>query len=276
MGSGLFAVALAIRSRDGPRFVFHYPAHPSAGASQEDLLYGTDLDPTKMEMYSGDSDESDFDDAILGPFDRIHLSQKNDDDSDANMHIDCGEMGVDEHYDTSSGIHIVPWEFLFGFSTTDLESILTPSKAFRKSRFEITLDPLCFLSYPIHIRDDGTWSKRRSRKKKKEDKSVTSVAAREDGNDCMKSHENEGKCEDHDEGGMTMFNAIFILDVPKYDLKQKVEEMCEHVVKKFNWALMEAQASSGYVWHESEMILAMKEKAREDREQHLLLRISLC
>jgi hypothetical protein len=38
------------------------------------------------------------------------------------------------------------------------------------------------------------------------------------------------------------------------------------VVKKFNKALNHAQASCDYVWKESEMILAMKERAREDRK----------
>lgn len=49
MDSGLIAVALIIRSRDGPRFVYHYPARPTMEASRREVLYGTDLDESKEE-----------------------------------------------------------------------------------------------------------------------------------------------------------------------------------------------------------------------------------
>ncbi len=40
--------------------------------------------------------------------------------------------------------------------------------------------------------------------------------------------------------------------------------MHEHVIKKLNKAMKHAQATANYVWKESEMILLMKEKAREE------------
>ena len=69
---------------------------------------------------------------------------------------------------------------------------------------------------------------------------------------------------------MTIFNAVFVLNVPDDEYEQRITEMYEHVIKNFNKALKTAQASCDYVWKESEMILAMKEKAREEREVLLL------
>lgn len=43
MESGLVAVALVIRSKDGPQFVFHYPPRPAIKAKDRNALYGTDL-----------------------------------------------------------------------------------------------------------------------------------------------------------------------------------------------------------------------------------------
>ncbi|POS88328.1 hypothetical protein EPUL_000738 [Erysiphe pulchra] len=279
--SGLVAIALTIRSNDGPRFVFHYPAQPCMGKCEGDLLYGTDMNFNKIE---GEDDntvknevdriEFDFDDdeKLLDSFNRVSLNQEDSspdiiDGNPLSHHLIRDEkIQIDEHYDTSSGIHVVPWEFLFQFSTTDLANILTPSRAYRNSRFELTLDSLCFLSYPIHIREDGTWTKRkRKHREGGRDKKGDIVSSTYDKKKGIKKSLNGDIFEECDEGSMTMFNSVFILDVPRYDMKQKVEEMCDHVVKKFNLALMEAQAGSGYVSRESELILTMKEKAREDR-----------
>ncbi|RKF76792.1 Nitrogen permease regulator 3 [Golovinomyces cichoracearum] len=265
MSSGLVAIALTIRSRDGPRFVFHYPAQPSSGVSQEDLLYGTDLDFTKIDTDPEDSEESDFDDELLYSFNRIDVNQDDNGDKDINPVNFIRDKGLDEHYDTQSGIHVVPWERLFEFSTTDLESLLTPSRTYHRKKFEITLDSLCFLSHPIHVRKDGTWTKKNPQHEKKEKKSEFTFEATQSNNPFNRNQMESNISEDYDEGGMTMFNAVFILDVPRHDLKQKAEEMYEQVAKKFNWALMRAQANSCYVWNESELILTMKEKAREDR-----------
>jgi len=63
---------------------------------------------------------------------------------------------------------------------------------------------------------------------------------------------------------MTMFNVVFILDAGKEGAEARISEMYEHIIKKFNKALNHAQACSNYVWKESELILSMKEKAKEE------------
>ena len=62
MESGLIAIALVIRSRDGPRFVFHYPPHPNTKTSRRRGLYGTELDESDSEDDTPQVDNSDLDD----------------------------------------------------------------------------------------------------------------------------------------------------------------------------------------------------------------------
>jgi hypothetical protein len=58
--------------------------------------------------------------------------------------------------------------------------------------------------------------------------------------------------------------VVFMVNVAREEEDARVQEVYEHVVKKFNKALNHAQASDNYVWKESEMILGMKDKAREE------------
>ncbi len=151
--SGLVAIALIIRSRDGPRFVFHYPPRPSTEASQEERLYGTELDKSESEdssLEEAGSEESDLEDG--GYSIPRHRKVEKEDKPKQKNHVAELDLEGDDHYDKPSGEHVVPWEHLFEFDTTDLESILTPSRAYHKKKFEMSLDPLIFVTYPIHIR----------------------------------------------------------------------------------------------------------------------------
>ncbi|KAH8665749.1 nitrogen permease regulator of amino acid transport activity 3-domain-containing protein [Tricladium varicosporioides] len=264
---GLVAIALVIRSKDGPHFVFHYPAHPSNKPTQRESRYGTELDtepPTDDDDY--DSDDSDLEE---NPLDLSTLKKPDLNDkgsSKAHQKSDHGDSTFsDEHYDDGDGKHIVPWEHLFEFPTADLESILTPSRTFHKKKFELSLDPLQFVTYPMHIREDGLWKKKKSKRSRRSKKEEG------DGNEEGKVEDNKiasgnGALEDGEEhGGMTMFNVVFILNLPKEEEDERIQEIYENVIKKFNKALNHAQAASNYVWKESEMILMMKDKAKEER-----------
>jgi hypothetical protein len=277
--SGVIAVALIIRSRDGPRFVFQYPPRPTTQASQREVRYGTELDQSEMEEKSEDdedgSDDSDLEDGgyqIVPALGKLDLNEK----VSKRKARQVEPLEGDDHYDSPSGEHVVPWEYLGEFSTRDLESILTPSRAFHKKKFELSLDPLYFVAYPIHVREDGLWKKKKPPKKtKKSQKGVTEDETTSgDGkplegekNDAGKAKAGDDNSEGGDDhGGMTMFNVVFILNVPKDEEDERIIEVYEHVIKKFNKALKYAQAQSNYVWKESEMILSIKEKAREERK----------
>ncbi|KAE8443331.1 hypothetical protein EG329_001974 [Mollisiaceae sp. DMI_Dod_QoI] len=269
--SGLLAVSLIIRSKDGPRFVFYYPPRPTTKTSARPKLYGTELDESDSEdenERAGDIDDSDLEDTRFLAGKSIGKLDLNDKGAQKKPdHVEVPEG--DDHYDNSRGEQVVPWETLFGWSTADLRSILTPARAYHKKKFELSLDALHFLTYPIHIREDGTWKKKKPKKVKKMD-----VAAPTDGGEGSTTQGAQTKSsgtpadntseDGEDHGGMTMFNVVFILNLPKHEADTRIAEIYQHVIKSFNKALKHAQASSNYVWKESEMILAMKEKAREE------------
>jgi hypothetical protein len=278
MESGLIAVALIIRSRDGPRFVYHYPPRPSTKATDRDVLWGTDLhngNLTNASLPNHDSDDSDLEErqnlalkTRLSNLDLKGTADKYDKGKKKSHHVDIEELEGDDHFEASSGEHVVPWEHLFEFHTNDLESILTPSRAYHKKKFDLSLDPLHFVSYPMHIREDGLWKKKKIKKSKKPSRSTDSLektSVDSSSKTEVAKHIIDNESEDGDDhGGMTMFNVVFIMDIGKEGADTRVNEMYDHIVKKFNKALKHAQASSDYVWKESEMILSMKEKAREE------------
>ncbi|CZR60808.1 related to RMD11 Protein required for sporulation and Meiotic nuclear Division [Phialocephala subalpina] len=259
---GLLGVALIIRSKDGPRFVFHYPPRPSTKASKREKLYGTELDESDSEDDNarGDGgDDSDLEEIFKGKgIGKLDLNDKSDKKHD---HVEVPEN--DDHYDDKYGVQVVPWETVLGWSTADLRSILTPARGYHKKRFEMTLDPLHFITYPIHIREDGTWKKKKPKKAKKE----STAADRNNNVEGSAAEDKHTGVDDdaEDDGGMTMFNVVFILDLPKHEADARIAEIYHHVIKSFHKALNHAQASSNYVWKESEMILGMREKAREER-----------
>lgn len=280
LDSGLISIALVVRSGTGPRFVFHYPPHPTEQVSQRERRFGTELDVSDEEDYDGgfgDSDGSDLEDdnflssaGKFNPADRMNRKKQ--------RHM--GPLEGDDHYDSPSGEQIVPWEHLGEFSTTDLEMILTPSKAFHKKKFELSLDPLHFVSYPMHIREDGFWRKRRQKKTKKSKKDTTE-AGPSDGKpvESVKREDPEkdqqaSSSDPDDNGGMTMFNVVFILSLPKDNVEERIL-IYDHVVKKFNKALKHAQAQDDYVWKESEKILVLKEKARDERKSPFIIGLAI-
>lgn len=276
--SGLVAVALVVRSRDGPRFVFHYPPRPVTESSQRDACFGTELDRGEFEENTIDEEDSDESDLEDGGYQHIQQSLDKIDQNGkltkrkAN-HVELLED--DDHYDNSDGDRVVPWEHLFDFPTKDLESILTPSRAYHKTKFELSLDPLYFVSYPVHMKEDGLWKKKKKDKKpkKSDDRALSDIISTgpsNDGENEIKGPDNGRSLTDttSDDGegrsGMTMFNVIFILKYPKAEEDERILEIYDHAIKKLNKAMKHAQAQSDYVWKESRMILNMKEKAREE------------
>jgi hypothetical protein len=77
----------------------------------------------------------------------------------------------------------------------------------------------------------------------------------------------EGSEHSADDGGMTMFNLVFIMNPHRMDAAAEVADLFEHVAKDINKALRYAQSYSNYVWKESDMILLMKDKAKEKSKQ---------
>jgi hypothetical protein len=279
--SSLLGVALVIRSKEGPRFVFHYPSRLANKECRDRPRYGTELDPTTPDT-SDDEAYSDGDDLEDDMFRMQHSFG-----AGKKRHV--SPWDGDEHFDVD-GVQIVPWEHLDAFRIQDLASILTPARSYHKKCFELTLDPLHFVTYPMHIRDDGQWKKKKKFQKKKSRKQVGigAEAKAMNGNaeaessekqaDVPESDEPEGGPSNpkptngdergsengNDDGGMTMFNMVFILNPGRGDeARREVEDVFGHLAKDINKALRYAQSYSNYVWRESDMILTMKDKAKE-------------
>lgn len=262
-------IALVInRSQDGPAFVFHYPAHIKPPSSE-----------------AGVPDTTDLHDALLE-----RLSQP------ANREALRGAAGLprnwdrDDHYTTESGSQIVPWEHCVGFPARDLAGILTPARSYHKKLFQLSLDPLHCISYPIHVPASGRWKKQKKAHKssgstKPSDEHLLSPQDAEmppsgggqkdtssNSNGNGKDKDSAGKKDDGDDekrSSMTMFNLVFFLKPRNDEVKDLVEALHVNIVKKANKAFKYSQQHSDFVWKESKRILVAKDKAREERKCRL-------
>ncbi|KAF2145552.1 uncharacterized protein K452DRAFT_349068 [Aplosporella prunicola CBS 121167] len=57
------------------------------------------------------------------------------------------------------------WDKLLGFKSEGLEKLLCPGKKFRKRKFEVGLEGLCFLGCPMFAKEGAGWKKKRRRRK---------------------------------------------------------------------------------------------------------------
>ncbi|OAA63991.1 protein family UPF0171 [Cordyceps fumosorosea ARSEF 2679] len=286
----LIAVALVInRSRDGPAFVFHYPPavlpvggpdgdHARDGADSEDML----LERLSRPLFRSSND---------------HPTAKHGRGGSSNRHT-----AYDEHVISDAGSQTVPWESVAGFPTRDLAGILTPARPYHKKLFQLSLDPLLCVSYPIHVPESGKW--KRAKKSKSAgpgaatgraasaivDDQVSATATsrapsiavsappakpdsdgpadtdKDKAKDKIKDKEKDKKEEDDEKrSSMTMFNLVFILKPKRDGTRELVDALYSNVAKKVNKAFKYSQQHSDFVWKESKKILATKDRAREDK-----------
>jgi hypothetical protein len=73
----------------------------------------------------------------------------------------------DRQEDGSGGPYRPPWESLLGLPADVWEKLLSPSPAWHKRRFEVGINDLALVGWPVFVREDGTWRKQRRKKKKK-------------------------------------------------------------------------------------------------------------
>ncbi|KAH7326698.1 UPF0171 domain protein [Stachybotrys elegans] len=257
----LLAVALVInRSRDGPAFVFHYPASASSTNPRPGSASGSG---------SGSSDPVEVDDLLL---ERLSLPVGHD-HSAGEQHA-FRSSHDSRHHLSGSGSHPVPWESVAGFPTRDLAGILTPARSYHKRLFELSLDPMYCVSYPIHVPQNGRWKKPKKAAKSKEPRSTDEQVPKTDGSSkpteasSSKEKDDQPKKDDVDEekrSSMTMFNLVFLLNPRKNEAKAMIESLYDNVFKKVNKAYQYSQQHSDFIWKESKRILAVKDKAREEQ-----------
>lgn len=263
--SNFLGVALVVnRLRDGPLFVFHYPPQ----------IQGPYASPSSD---SAPRDELDDDDELLNQMSHPSFEAPS---GSLPKSFDLQNWNHDDHLETDSGSQIVPWEHVAGYPTKDLESLLTPNRAFHKKLFHVSLEQLCFASYPIYVPENGIWRKKKKQPKYQPPKSpentesaskygesstlasdVPQIETRDMAEEATTSNPPDEA--DEKKSGMTMFNLVFILNPKKHEAKELAENLYIHIIKKVNKAYKYSQQKSDFVWKESKRILALKDKGRE-------------
>jgi len=267
----LVAILLVIQSRSGPRLVFHYPPDPLSNKTSHTRERGDDS-TSIGELSSSDTDNvtnSTEDDEILtrksskkgptskhAPSIRAHLADE-----------DNGEASSAENANRQDKEWQPSYEPLFGLD--GLVTLLTPSsRLWHKRRFEVGINDLCFLGWPVFIREDGTWQKRKIRSEKRREGGETKQPDTEGDNAGETNTESEDSTvatikrepSPINTSELTMFNVVFVMNPPVLEYNVRTKEMYDHVVKKFGKALKWEQAHQDYVWTESELITSIKTK----------------
>lgn len=249
--STFLGVALVVnRNRDGPRFVFHYPSRilPPQGAQRKDAgAEGAD-DDGLIELLGNCSP------ALGGSRDFMPNA------------AELARWNHEDHLVADNGTQFVPWEYVVGLPTKALEGILTPPRAFHKKRFQISLDSVTYVSYPIHVPPSGFWGKARHKKSSahKGKASAEQGRGQEDGTTGEKasSEDKEDKA-----SSMTMFSLVFILSPRRHEANELLDTMYLHVVREVNKVYKYCQESGDFVWQECKKIIQLKDRARENKTQ---------
>ncbi|KAK9591319.1 Nitrogen permease regulator 3 [Aspergillus fumigatus] len=221
----LVAIILIVRSRAGPRLVFHYPPNPlsenglrparkerrtsrskngqdyksneSSSSEESGSSSDDDEDEHQRQLQSQSQSQSHLSGSVVsgrrssnfGLDDHVAMSVSPGGDSqragsmgsgsgrtsfrkrggNSDVEEDSGAAS-DRQEDGSGGAggpYRPPWESLLGLPADVWEKLLSPSPAWHKRRFEVGINDLAFIGWPVFVREDGTWRKQRRKKKKK-------------------------------------------------------------------------------------------------------------
>ncbi|RMJ25276.1 hypothetical protein PHISP_03852 [Aspergillus sp. HF37] len=342
----LVAIILIVRSRAGPRLVFHYPPNPLSENTIRPTLKGRRVSRNKSGQsrahdsdfsdQSGATSDEDEEDNHNNTNSSLHLSgsgvlgrrtsnfgtitttttttANTDDPSVPTSPATTSSQGPGGGKDalrkrggnageaegdpaTAKGggpadgddFRHAGGQSILGLQTDVWEKLLSPPRAWHKRRFEVGINDLAFVGWPVFVREDGTWRKEKRKRKKERSRPVWEggeLGHNEDAEDVGDNPAEGDEGEDVDANGastsdqtdpnggdgsrgsddkdpMTMFNVVFVLDPPLLEYSTRLREIYENIIKKFAKALKWEQARTDYVWRESQHILHIKEMARE-------------
>lgn len=347
----LVAIILIVRSRTGPRLVFHYPPNPLSENRIKTTTKGRRLSRSRMRQGSKNTDSSSSEASGLS-------SDEDEEERETQSHAGGSSLlagrrpsnfGLDDHLPTASpaagelqrpgslgsgrgssfrkrgagseldpdddagtasdrpddgpGGSRPPWESLLGVPGSVWEKLLSPSRSWHKRRFEVGINDLALIGWPVFVREDGSWRKQRRKKKKKPRaewdggelghnesadegqkdppderfvaspdlgasvasvaESLTSPTDSKRGSTSGRPGKPDDPLDPEDKDHMTMFNVVFVVDPPLLEYSMRVKEIYENIIKKFAKALKWEQARNDYVWKESQHILQVRRRARE-------------
>lgn len=185
---------------------------------------------------------------------------------------------------------------IFGFDSEFVAEFCCPLKEMCNTRFEFTVDDLCFLGLPIHINARGEW--RKSKKKKHSNRSRKSTSTysgrrrsstldstkslpkdpameqqQKDGTgneslsynaeDDETNTEKSNRPSDEYEGlekSVNMFHVCFIMNPRIVEYNERVDDMYHYVVTRLSLILRYTQAKTNYVTEQCAQILRTKDK----------------
>ncbi|KAK4635141.1 Nitrogen permease regulator 3 [Fulvia fulva] len=273
---GLVAVLLLIRSRSGPRLVFHHPeeAQPTFPARQAQR---SDTDDSSSET-DDDNDASDRKAA------RTSAKVDGNEDGHAN-----GRLGS---------------ESVFGHSIDSLEKLLSPGRWCDRKKFEIRINRLTFVGHPVYSLEDGAWTaKDKSAKDARKAKETTnreyadyhmylnpeSLAntpphlgpmrdAERDFTHMPDSFDSQTidklgtSADSHatvSSGGqaaeqLSLFHVVFVLSSHDHERQQRANAVYNDLAKVLSRALHYCQKQANYVSNESRRLLALRAKAKQN------------
>ncbi|EED24020.1 UPF0171 domain protein [Talaromyces stipitatus ATCC 10500] len=312
----LVAIILIVQSRGGPRCVFHTPANPDLekllGPNFRRGRGGNDFASDEESQSSSDEEDEDPTGAggtatggsSAGGGGRPSNANVVDDnnsttassaggDSQRPPSLNSGKArkkasDLEDSADLTGigrGHYSAVFDSVFGLPSDVWEKLLSPTRAWHKRRFEIGINDLAFVGWPVFVRDDGYWRKKSRRRKRKKPKSAekrhkdgdanSDIEGAPDGTQSSREDDNTDKTDvednadsqtgspESDKDTMSMFNVVFVMAPPVLEYSIHLQEMYEHVIKKFSKALKYEQDHSDYVWKEAQHILQVKERARE-------------
>ncbi|TPR01856.1 PAP2 family protein [Aspergillus niger] len=331
----LVAIILIVRSRAGPRFVFHYPPNPlsenglrgapkarrpsrknsksnessssedSSSTSSEDedeapitataaapATTGTATQPANATQNAshvagshpvagrrssnfGVVDDTTISGSPGGESQRAGsvgsgrglMMRKRGTNSDAEE--DAG--AASDRQEDEAGPFRPPWESLLGLPADVWEKLLSPSRSWHKRRFEVGINDLAFVGWPVFVREDddspdrGTELIAASTETLSPKQMATTDSQRASMISVRSFRTLSEALDPDDKDCMTMFNVVFVLDPPLLEYSMRLREIYDNIIKKFSKALKWEQARTDYVWKEAQHISHIKEKAKEKR-----------
>lgn len=220
----LVAIILIVRSRTGPRLVYHYPPNPLSENRLKTTTKGGRR--TRNRQWARNTDSSSSDESGLSSDEdeeerEVHVAANASASASLNVNVNAApgwrasNVGLDDHLpvsassgagesqrpaslgsgrasslrkrggvgggassdleeensdrpeDGSGRSSRLPWESLLGLPGSVWEKLLSPSRSWHKRRFEVGINDLALIGWPVFVREDGTWRKQRRKKKKK-------------------------------------------------------------------------------------------------------------
>ncbi|TGZ84800.1 UPF0171-domain-containing protein [Ascodesmis nigricans] len=311
--SCLVAILLVIRSSSGSSLPFHFPPRPRfepTPAASRITSLTTDYDTSTSSSSSNSSSDEDEDrqSTLNGRHNGTGCMTEGDySDSESRTRVSRRsgkrrdrEVSAERAQERDDRVRegLMPWDKFLGIRTDVLAGLLTPYTASGKGKFEISVDDMVFVGQPVRLRPDGTWRKRKKRRKSQGktdagnddddegENGEDSIPVQEEGPgvgpkderlnalsrngsdtiDVTNDADDEGEAGDREARRkqneiMSMFHMVFVLNPPELEYHYRVREVYEYVAKRFSRALKYEQAKDGYVSREVQKIMRLKEHA---------------